>query len=137
MREILANFQSQCVLSGVERTRLLQKLVSSAVAYASPVPTGEPNRGMDHYRMLGLPLALQVISEINERVLIDTEQALSDARHLYICRYDTLNTPIVDTSECPFIKGLTETGFDYTQHFNAWVPKFLAAVIRFKANLEV
>lgn len=137
MREIIAIFQNQCMLSGVERTRLLQKLVSAGVAYASPVPTGDPFRGMDHYRMLGMPLTLQVISEVNERVLIDTEQALNDARYLYTCRYDVLNTPLIDLCECPFVKGLTETGFDYTQHFNAWAPKFLAAVNQFKANLEV
>lgn len=137
MREIIAIFQNQCMLSGVERTRLLQKLVSASVAYASPVPTGDPYRGLDHYRMLSLPLALQVISEVNERVLIDTEQALNDTSHLYICRYDVMNTPVIDLGECPFVKGMTETGFDYTQHFNMWVPKFLTAVNQFKAKLEV
>lgn len=131
MREILASFQTNCLLTGLERARLLQKVVSAACAYATPCVNGAEEDGQGFYRNLALPIALKVISEVNERVMIDTQQALTDTQELYMDRYLVLNTPQVPVGKCAFACSLTDSGFDYTQHYNYWAPKFLAAVVQY------
>lgn len=136
MREILASYQTNCLLTGLERTRLLQKVVSAACAYAAPCVPGSEADGLGFYRNLTLPIALKVISEVNERVLLDTQQALSDVQELYLDRYLVLNTPKVPVCKCAFQASLTESGFDYTQHYNYWAPKFHVAVLAYLNKQE-
>lgn len=129
MREIIRSFQAQCQLTGLERARLLQKLVSASIAYASPCPIGQPSDGLEFYRTVCLPAALHVISDVNELTVIDTQQALTDTNTLYLARFMTLNSPSIDTGKCKFAEGMTNTGFDYSIHYNYWITKFLTAVV--------
>lgn len=136
MRDILAAYQTNCLLTGLERTRLLQKVISAACAYAAPCVPGAESDALGFYRNLALPIALKVISEVNERILLDTQQALTDTQELYLDRYLVLNTPRVPTGKCAFQAGLTESGFDYTQNYNYWAPKFQLAVLAYLNKQE-
>ena len=136
MREILASYQTNCLLTGLERTRLLQKVISAAVAYSTPCVNGSVDDGLGFYRNLALPIALKVVSEVNERVMLDTQQALTDVQELYLDRYNVLNTPLVPVGKCAFACSLTDSGFDYTQHYNYWAPKFLRAVVEYLAKSQ-
>ena len=103
MRELLRNFQSNCIAVGPDRNVLLRKLVAAGIAYAVPVPCGEGDQYRIAYEKVAMIPAMKVISEVNEVMLLgNTDEVLNDVRTLW----ESQSKPPMD---CPATKSVANT----------------------------
>lgn len=131
MRELLRNFQSNCIAIGPDRNVLLRKLVAAGIAYAVPVPCGEGDQYRVAYEKMAMIPAMKVISEVNEVMLLgNTDEVLNDVRTLWETRYKILNTPLVTDKIYDHMELLRPPANDLVETYNHWVRDFQDASVR-------
>lgn len=131
MRELLRNFQNNCIAVGPDRNVLLRKLVAAGIAYAVPVPCGEGDQHRLAYEKVAMIPAMKVISEVNETMLLgNTDEVLSDVRQLWEARYKVLNTPIAANKIYDHVEILRAPANDLVETYNHWVRDFQNAAVR-------
>jgi hypothetical protein len=127
MRELLRNFQSRCTVIGPDRNLVLTKLLSAGIAYATQVPYGELEDMRISYEKCVINPAIKVISEVNEVLVINTEEVLKEVKCLWEARYKVLNTPIATTDVYDHLAVLRSATRDFVEVYNYWVLDFQRA----------
>lgn len=130
MRELLRNFQNRCIVTGPDRNLLLRKLVSAGIAYSVPVPYGTRDEMRTAYETSVIHPAMNVISSINEILVINVDEVLEDTCKMWEVRYRALNCPQVDREVYDHVAGLRAPTNDLTDTYNYWVVDFQNAVGR-------
>lgn len=122
---ITTNFQTNCRLQGIQRMRLLEMSVAAAIAYAAPCRTGDLGEIAGHYRECCLPLANDIISELNECIVVDTDGIMSKARKIWYARFEMLNSPLGCNGINEFHKELHAFGAEVATDYTYWVEQFM------------
>ena len=128
MRELLRNFQNNCIAVGPDRSVLLRKLVGAGIAYAVGVPCGSVDEARIAYEKLVLAPAMKVISEVNEIMVIgNTDEVLHDVRTLWEARYMLVNSPLAAVKLYDHVELLRAPANDLIETYNYWVRDFQSA----------
>ena len=125
VRDILSNFRRECELQGPSRTKLLELSLAGGIAYAAPMMTGEPLDGPGYYRSVVYGKAIEIVSAINECVVIDTDSVLAAVRDLWLERYGLLNDPRPGIHSSHFEEKLKTAVCDLTSQYLRWVVRFV------------
>lgn len=121
-REIINQFKAEINLVGKERAVLLSKVVSASIAYTTPVLTGDPADIDDFYLKLVSEKTNDIVSDINEHILIDTNVCVTESRKLWNARYTTLNSVFPDNFPIEFSESI-----QHKTQYNYWVRRFINA----------
>lgn len=130
MRELLRNFQNRCTVSGADRALLLRKLIAAGIAYSVQVPYGARLEMRMAYEKSVLNPAINVISAVNEIMVVNVEEILDDTRNMWEARYCVLNSPVVDRASYDHIEALRAPTNDLIDVYNFWVVDFQNATGR-------
>lgn len=125
LREFLRDFQKNCLLNGIERVTLLQKVVAGGAAYAAPCYLGSVGESGMYYRNGVLTPAVKYLTEINEMFIINTDAVMADTKLLWEGRYLCLNSPVVNKNLEHFHRSLMNGDIDLTDKYNYWVAKLV------------
>lgn len=125
VRDILSNFRRECELQGPSRTRLLELSLAGGIAYAAPMMTGEPLDGPGYFRSVVYSKAIEIVSAVNESIVIDTDSVLGCVRDLWLERYGLLNDPRPGLHCSCFEEKLKTAACDLTSQYNRWVVRFV------------
>lgn len=120
INEFLNSFQHDSLLQGVERVTLLQKVVAGSIAYAAPCYVGMPGEMGTYYRNGVLTPAVQIITAINERFIINTDAVLEDVKAVWEGRYEALNLPKYSPKIDTFHKSLVLGNTDLSNKYDYW-----------------
>lgn len=125
VRDIISNFRNECELQGPNRIRLLELSLAGGIAFAAPMMTGQEIDGSRYYNSAVYSRAIDIVSAVNELVVIDTQSVLELTRALWLERYGALNDPRPEL-HCSGITGkLKTTAFDLTTQYYRWVVRFV------------
>ena len=127
MHEFINNYQSKSDLVGVERSLLLQKVISAGVAYSCPVVQGSMDDVNNLYRQMCLPNAIKIVSKVNEQMLVNVDEVLADIQLLWCGRYEQVNSPLSSTKVSDFHKSLTTFATDISVQYEYWVTQSVLA----------
>lgn len=126
MRQILRAFQNRTVVTLQDRQELVQYLTAAGIAYSCPVPQGPADAALAEYRSTVMPVAMKVISAVNECFVVNTDWVLNLVRDQWVARYNILNSPIRFTFE-PHLEPSSPFKEALIQEYNNWVEQFQQA----------
>lgn len=127
IREIVYNFQSHSGLVGPIRTEVLEKCLAAAIAYSAPCFMSEMSQGLAYYRSTVQGVAMTLISQVNELLIVRADKVLSDVELLWLARYAAINDPLECVAGRRFYSEMA-SGDDITSHYELWVRKFQAVM---------
>ncbi len=126
MRQILRAFQNRTVVTLQDRQELVQYLTAAGIAYGCPVPQGPADAALAEYRRTVMPVAMKVISAVNECFVVNTDWVLNLVRDQWVARYNILNSPIRFSFE-PHLEPSSPFKEALIQEYNNWVEQFQQA----------
>lgn len=126
MRQILRAFQNRTVVTLQDRQELVQYLTAAGIAYSCPVPQGPADAALAEYRRTVMPVAMKVISAVNECFVVNTDWVLNLVRDQWVARYNILNSPIRFSFE-PHLEPSSPFKEALIQEYNNWVEQFQQA----------
>jgi len=127
MYEIITNFQTKSGLVGPSRTKVLQKVLAASIAYTAPCFAGDVKEGTSFYNSMVMGTALTIVSEVNERCLVNTDEVMEDVRTLWMGRYNAINNPIHNENLERFQASLSTIGDGMMPHYELWLGHFYKA----------
>lgn len=128
MNEILTSYLQNCNAVGAARVLLLEAAVSAGIAYSIPVPIGTAGEDTSYYATLVMAHALDVISKVNERVVINTDRTLSNAKKLWIGRYEAVNSSNIPQTLFNYYDEVKKGDPVVAAGYNYWAKEFTIAV---------
>lgn len=130
MKQAIYEFRSKSGIIGPERVMTLQKTIASAIAYAVPIMPGQMSDAGKFYQEVCYPIAIEVISKVNEEIVINVDNVLEDVKTLWIARYFSLNSPLANKGFMEFHQSLHGDGYDIRPHYERWVEFFYAYITK-------
>ncbi len=132
MRQVIRAFQSRTAVTMADRTELLQHLVAGSIAYSCAVNQGPAELAQAAYRDTVMPVAMKVISSVNEFIVLDTNYVLEMVKQHWVARYMVLNSPvrILDHSRPKCLEMRDSLAHEY----NVWIEDFQQAAAQVVAR---
>ena len=125
LREVVRNYQSQSGLNGAERSFILERVVAASIAYSTMCPVGPIEEYGTYYNTVVRNAAEEIVSQVNEIQLINTNNVMQLVRNIWDMRYNIVNTPMFVINFVEYKDSMVIcNGSDLTDKYNAWITPF-------------
>lgn len=139
IHQLIRDFQRDCIVTGPDRAKLLQKLLAGGVAYAYAIPQGELIEENAFYNTSIRDIATDIIGHVNEIIVINTHETMADCRKAWSERYILVNSPhllYAKAIDATFRDDVEALGSAVCNGYTTWIERFVDGVRRQMASGE-